>query len=184
MTVFFLEFWSGVPWVFMTAFNPMTISSRNVPPFGTGYQITNGDPAEWKKFTEKQRLLLTDLFQDFKSWVLSKGGPELKYDDNPFWHKYSPYANLYNYPMELSYRAIRPDPPNWYGFDAFLRMEPGHFEIPPEIENKPGKLIYFTMGTIDCHELTLMKRLISILGNSPNRFILSKGISMTEVSLI
>jgi len=108
------------------------------------------------------------------SWLAETGGPELKYSNFPLWLKYSPHGNLYMQPEELAYTAFRPDPPNWFRFDAF-RTERETFEIPPELENLPGKLIYLSMGTWGCYELQLMKRLLGILGNSPNRFIVSKG---------
>jgi UDP:flavonoid glycosyltransferase YjiC (YdhE family) len=49
------------------------------------------------------------------------------------------------------------------------------FQIPDQLIGKPGKLIFVSMGTMCCSELKLMKRLVSILAKSKNRFIVSKG---------
>ena len=45
--------------------------------------------------------------------------------------------------------------------------------IPEWLQSKPGKLIYLSMGQLASHKL--MKRLISILSESPNKFIVSKN---------
>jgi len=167
----------------MTALNPMTISSQNVPPAFSGYPVETEDKSFWKVHAEKEAELLKELFHDFKSWVMEKGGPELKYSNIPFWQTYSPYANLYNYPKELSFTHIRPDPPNWFGFDAFVRIEPGSFDIPEKLAHLGGKLIFFTMGTLACYELGLMKKLLDILSKSPHRFIFALGKKVRPVSL-
>jgi len=104
----------------MTAMIPMTISSQNIPPAFSGYSVETEEKSLWKVHAEKEAELLKELVQDFKSWILEKGGPELKYSSIPFWQNYSPYANPYNYPKELGFTHIRPDPPNWFGFDAFV----------------------------------------------------------------
>jgi len=153
----------------------MTVSPENVPPAHHGYPILNGDKSLWREHAEKEEQVLKDIFQDYKSWLLEVGGSELKYTPLPFWQNFSPYANLYMFPEELSYTAIRPDPPNWHRVDAFMRKEDGTFQIPPQLQNMPGKLVYFSMGTIGCYEVALMRKLIGIMGKSPNRFIVSKG---------
>jgi len=153
----------------------MTISSKNVPPANSGYPVLNGDRVLWKFHAEREAELLKDAFEDFRTWVLENGGPKLQYNCIPHWQKFSPFLNMYNYPEELAYTSFRPDPPNWYRFDSFMRLETETFEIPPELKLLPGKLVYFTMGTVCSFDLNLFKRLIGIMANSPNRFIVSKG---------
>jgi len=153
----------------------MTISTKNVPPAFSGYPINDGDKALWDFHAKKEKEYSKEIFQNFNLWLMENYGQELKYSSIPFWLNYSPYGNVYQFPMELSYTSLRPDPPNWYRCDAFVRTEAEIFEVPVELQKLPGKLIYLSMGTWGCFELQLMKRLFGILAKSPHRFIVSKG---------
>jgi len=164
---------SGIPWVLSHSMTPAAISKENVPPAFSGYPV-DGDRSLWQKFEKKREAIFKETLEDFKTWVIENGGPELEYN-YPLQLKDSPYANIYMYPMELDYTGFRPNPPNWYGFDAFVRSTNDKFEIPEKLNKLPGKLIYFSMGTIGSSDVKLMKRLVGILAKSPNRFIVSKG---------
>jgi UDP:flavonoid glycosyltransferase YjiC (YdhE family) len=158
---------------------PLPLNTENVPPFGSGYAV-DGDRSEWKGFADKYWEVLGPLFEETKEWVLANGGPEIQWRQ-PHFMNHSPHANIYMYPLELDYTPFRPNPPNWHRFDAFFATggtksrDKDQFEIPVEFQNKPGKLIYFSMGTIGSGDLVLMKRLVGFLANSPNKFIVSKG---------
>jgi len=95
----------------------------------------------------------------------------------PIYLNPSPYASIYMCPKELDYTDFRPNPPNWYHFETLVRSSNEHFEIPVALRNLPGRLIYFSMGSIGCSDVSLMKRLIGILAKSLHRFIVSKGCS-------
>jgi len=170
-----IEFIVGVPWVLSMSLSPIGISSENVPPAFLGEPILNGNRSIWKEQKEQVKTIFKDLLEDLRIWVLENGGPDLMDSGFPIWHKHSPHANIYMCPEELDYTMFRHVPPNWHRFDAFARAEEGNFEIPQQLKSLPGKLIYFSMGTIGCCELELMRRLIGILANSPHRFIVSKG---------
>ena len=49
------------------------------------------------------------------------------------------------------------------------------FEMPEKLRDKPGKLIYLTLGTMCAVDVELMKRLVYMLAESKHRFIVSKG---------
>lgn len=151
----------------------MGSSNINVPPAFSGYPV-DGDRELWKKFNEEVADVFKDLLPEQQEWCTKNGGPiiEFKY---PFLVNFSPWANIYMYPKELDYTMHRQNPPNWYQFDGFVRESNEKFEIPEKLKNGPGKLIYFSMGTVGSSDVGLMRRLISILGKSPNRFIVSKG---------
>ena len=92
--------------------------------------------------------------------------------------------NIYGYPLELDYVDVRPLPPNWYRFDNLKRTSAvGKFEIPDELKNKPGKLVYLSMGTIGSGNLPMMNRLIGILAKSKHRFIVAKGPKHEQIQL-
>ena len=89
------------------------------------------------------------------------------HDENtPFYH--SPYLNIYAYPEGFDFTDLRPNPPNSYRSDSLIRLD----GEPDKLKNKPGKLIYFSLGSAD---IELAKRLISFSAQMPHRFIVSKG---------
>jgi len=155
--------------------SPLGISDKNVPPAMLGLPVNRGDCELWRRCRETYRSVFHEQTEALKTWLRNNGGPELKHDQVPFILNYSPYANIYMYPEELDYTDLRPNPPNFYRFDTFVRSSNVGFQIPECLKNKPGKLVYFSMGTIGSAELFVMRRLISILAKSPNRFIVSKG---------
>jgi len=93
-----------------------------------------------------------------------------------YYINYSKYLNIYGTPFELDYQDMRPLPKNWIRFDNLMRSEVKEkFEIPPELSDKSGKLIYFSMGSMGGADVKMMTRLVDILGKSEHRFIVSKG---------
>src|SRR5262249_6232563 len=103
---------------------------------------------------------------------MSRGVPPLgKYQ----FTRDSPFMNIYGFPLELDYLDVRPLPPNWYRFDNLKRTEAMDFRMPNELRDGPGKVVYFSMGTIGTGQLSLMRRLLAMLEDSPHRFIVSKG---------
>ena len=133
---------------------------------------TNGDRDQWKKFEEIDFEVNGEIWTKFNNTLMEKGLPQLP--KNSFIHT-SMFANIYMYPKELDYTDIRPLPQKWHQFDTFIRTEKEFFEIPDKLKDKSGKLIYLSMGSMGSADLKLMKRLISILSKSSNRFIVSKG---------
>ena len=84
--------------------------------------------------------------------------------------------NIYGYPLELDYTDIRPLPKNFIRFDNLKRTEEHlSFEIPVPLRDRPGKLVYFSMGSMGGADVENMKRLVTILSKSKHRFIVSKG---------
>ena len=61
------------------------------------------------------------------------------------------------------------------GVENVVRVTNETFEIPAQLRQRPGKLVYFSLGSIGCGLVDLMKRLIGILAKSQHNFIVSKG---------
>ena len=98
--------------------------------------------------------------------------------------RHSPYLNIYGCPKELDYTDVRPMPPTWVRFDNLKRTEVDvTFEVPEQLRDRPGKLIYFSLGSMGAINLELMQRLIGFLAESGHRFIVSKGPSHDKYSL-
>ncbi len=104
----------------------------------------------------------------------------------------SPYLNWYIYPEELDYLKIRPLPPTFLQLDHLVRqtelkrLEGGKksdLSLPEQIvHGSVGKLVYVSFGTIGSADQKLIKRFISLLSASPNRFIFSLGPHAEELT--
>ena len=90
-------------------------------------------------------------------------------------HPKSPHLNVYMYPKELDYDRSETVSHNWLRVDGFVRTTNEIFEIPAELAERSGKLVFLSMGSIGCSHINLMQRLVSILGKSEHRFIVCKG---------
>ncbi|XP_054157531.1 NDP-glycosyltransferase YjiC-like [Oppia nitens] len=165
---------SGIPWVQVCSLNPLfNIDDPRTPPQSSGLPSNGNNIKEWEEFRLITNLAKQPLREKFNNYLISRGVEPLNSD---LYVNHSKYLNIYAYPLELDYLDLRPLPPNWVRFDTFQRYD-RHltFEVPEQLKNKPGKLIYFSMGSMGGADVQLMTRLVSILSKSPNRFIVSKG---------
>jgi len=139
---------------------------------------------EWKEYRKTFWTSMHDLWSDFNDYVVSRGVEPLDPKKNNKWCNGSQFLNIYGFPLELDYLDIRPLDKNWIRFDNLMRSEVKEkFEIPPELSDKSGKLIYFSMGSMGGTNLDLISRLISILGKSEHRYVVSKGPCHDEYDL-
>ncbi len=129
-----------------------------------------GKRQEWITFTKQWNELFNDLMSQMNEWLVSKGAPKLP--ENKL-HPHSPHLNIYVYPKELDYGVLDLSHTKWVQIDCLIEKSENKFSIPKELMEKPGKLVYLSMG--EFADSDLMKRLTSILANSPNKFIVSKG---------
>lgn len=101
----------------------------------------------------------------------------------------SPYLNLYFGPNELGYEnepSLKKLPDVWCKLEHTIDenlIKRSHFEIPESLENCPGKLIYFSLGTLVSCDVNLINRLLKMLSKSPNKFIVSMGAMHESVKL-
>ena len=123
---------------------------------------------------------MTSTIKKFNDFYESEGLPPRKQLE---WCYHSPYLNIYHFPLELDYTDIRPNPPNWVRIDTNMIKPKEEFIVPEKLKNLPGKLIYFSMGSVSSINIQLMKRLIDVLSSSPHRFIVSKGAFGDEFQL-
>ena len=115
-------------------------------------------------------------------WYKTEGLPDNTRGDTSMAYL-SPYLNTYSYPLELDYTDLRPNPPKFVRLDTFMIKSNEEFQIPEKLKNLPGKLIFFSMGSLSSVNVDLMKRLINYLADSPHRFIVSKGMLGDEYDL-
>lgn len=147
--------------------------------------------ATYQAYAKQVEDVKMELYEEFNEYLTK----EHKLDPlplDPMSYIYdSPYLNVYMCPEELDYTHL-PAPVNWMRCDSILRAnarlpddetsliaadeKPAvEFEIPKELQKRPGKLIFLSMGSLASGDVELMKRLVDILAKSPHRFIVSRG---------
>ena len=132
-----------------------------------------GDKNEWNSYKNEIKETTFDAWKVYNDYVISRGGAQLK---EHMFSNGSPYLNIYGFPKEIDYSEDKPLPENYYRFDNLMRSEvDSTFEVPEQLRGKPGKLIYFSLGSMGGTDIELMKRLVAILSKSEHRFIVSKG---------
>ena len=72
---------------------------------------------------------------------------------------------------------------NWLRIDSAVIDAPDPCPIPKKLEGLPGKLIYFSLGSMSSSYKPLMDRLLKILAELPHRFIISTGFYHDEYNL-
>ena len=186
------------PWARVYSASPLALHPKRhkLPP------ATLGLPTDWlstgnarqkaiyEGYDKKVDETKMELYEEFNDYLVN----EHKLDPlplDPMSYIYtSPHLNVYMYPEELDYSHL-PAPDKWVRCDSILRanarlpeegqslkeldLEQKAFEVPAQLKDKPGKLIFLSMGSLASGDVPLMERLVSILAKSPHRFIVSLG---------
>jgi MGT family glycosyltransferase len=160
---------SGRPWVRIVSCNPLEVGDPDLPPVFSGYP--SQDRSGWDAFRLEYRRVHADLWSEFDEFVRGNGAPPL--GDLEFMHE-SPYLNLTIYPAEADYRRSRPQAATWQRLHSCVRDTEAPFELPPGFEDD-GALVYLSLGSLGSADVTLMKRLIGVLADTPHRYLVSKG---------
>ncbi|TRZ85775.1 MAG: glycosyl transferase [Streptomycetaceae bacterium] len=163
---------SGAPFVRIVSCNPLEMKGEGVPPTFSG--LPCDDQSQWGDFKKKYSTTHRAMWESFNAWVIEQGAPPLP--DMEFIHT-SEHANLYVYPQEIDYTDQRPLDQTWHRMDSSVRDTDGDFELPESMKNRPegSALIYLSLGSLGSADADLMRRLVSILGKTRHRFIVSKG---------
>ena len=160
------------PFIRIVSCNPLEIKGTDVAPTFSGYSAT--DRSDWTDYRNQYEKMHREMWGVFNNWVIAQGAPQLP--DLEFIHT-SPHANLYVYPEELDYTRSRPLDSTWTRMDSSVRDTDGDFILPEVVTERPlgSALIYLSLGSLGSADVELMQRLISILGKTNHRFIVSKG---------
>jgi MGT family glycosyltransferase len=169
---------AGVPFVRIMSCNPLEMTGMDIPPAFSG--LPSDDPSQWAEFRAEYDRTHRPLWESFNAWVLEQGGPALP--DLEFIHE-SEHANLYVYPAELDYVDRRPLAATWHRLDSSVRTTDEPYELPEELRDGPGRLVYFSLGSLGSADVALMSRTIEVLAETPHRYIVSKGPLHAEIAL-
>jgi len=162
----------GAPFVRIVSCNPLEMKGAGVAPTFSGF--AQDDSAPWSAFEAEYRKTHFDMWSAFNDWVQSQGAPPLP--ELEFIHE-SEHANLYVYPAEADYVDARPLNSTWHRMDSSVRETDEDYEIPASVVNRPegSALIYLSLGSLGGADVSLMKRLVDVLGKTPHRYIVSMG---------
>lgn len=168
----------GAPFVRIVSCNPLEIPDPLLPPVFSGLPTT--DDRDWAAFREEYDRTDRPLWEGFNAWVTEQGAPPL--DDLAFIHT-SEHANLYLYPQVADYQRSRHLGPTWTRLASSVRKTDAPFEVPAELADGSGSLIYLSLGSLGSADVDLMARLADVLGRTEHRFIVSKGPRHAEYDL-
>jgi UDP:flavonoid glycosyltransferase YjiC (YdhE family) len=163
---------AGVPYIRIMSCNPLEVKGPNVAPTFSGYAAD--DHSEWAAYWAEYDRTHRELWESFNDWVVEQGAPPL--DDLEFIHT-SDVANMYVFPAEADYTDARPLDATWHRMDSSVRETDEPYELPSELADRPegAALIYLSLGSLGSADVDLMKRLVEVLGETPHRYIVSKG---------
>ena len=100
----------------------------------------------------------------------------------------SPWLNIYCIPKELDHPNKVIKHQNSFRLDNMIHANLMNEQIPEEMQkfiddSSGSKLVYVSLGTVACADLTLIKKLVKILSRSKHRFIVAKGPRHSEYEL-
>lgn len=168
---------SGAPFVRIVSCNPLEIKDPRLPPPYSGYPVA--DDSSWDEFRREYDRSHREMWAEFNEWVVEQGAPPL--EDLEFIHE-SDHLNMYLYPEIADYARSRPLGGTWHRLDSSVRRTDEPFEVPADLKGD-GALIYLSLGSLGSADVDLMRRLVSILAETPHRYIVSKGPQHTEYEL-
>jgi len=163
---------AGVPFVKSVSCQPLEMKGPDVPPTFSG--LPSDDRSQWGDYRAEYERAHRPMFQAFDDWMQSCGAPPLP--DLEFVHD-SAHLNLYLYPEVADYTDRRPLDSTWHRLDSSVRATDAPFELPEHLRTSDAtsKLVYLSLGSLGSADIDLMKRLVSVLGRTHHRFIVSKG---------
>ncbi len=171
---------AGKPFVRFISCSPLEVPGADVPPPFSG--LPSDDRSEWAAYRTEFDRALRPMWEDFDAWVRQQGGaplPDLEFmpRDNA--------ATIYIYPEEADYVDRRPLDTSWTRVDSSIRETDEDYVLPAEMADRPGDsaLIYLSLGSLGAADVSLMQRLVDILGTTRHRFIVSKGPQADKISL-
>jgi UDP:flavonoid glycosyltransferase YjiC (YdhE family) len=173
---------SGRPWVRIVSCNPAEIKDPLIAPFSSGYAVD--DHSEWPAFLEEVRRTHAEMWMDFDAFCRENGEAGLSYGElGPEFIAESPFLNLYSYPAEADYARSRRLGPTWRSLDSTVREPEATYDLPPELAERDGALIYLSLGSLGSADVELMQRLVDVLATTEHRVIVSKGPLADQITL-
>ncbi|HET9310761.1 MAG TPA: nucleotide disphospho-sugar-binding domain-containing protein [Actinomycetota bacterium] len=168
----------GAPWVRIMSCNPLEMKDPALPPTFSGYAID--DDGSWQEFRAEYERSHRETWERYNAFVVDAGAPPLP--DLEFIHE-SDVLNLSVYPEVADYQRSRPLASTWHRLESSVRETEEPFEVPASLRGGDGALVYLSLGSLGSADIELMRRLVSVLADTPHRYIVSKGPRADELDL-
>jgi MGT family glycosyltransferase len=169
---------SGRPWVRIVSCNPLELKDPALPPPFTGLPLD--DRSHWEEYRSEYRRAIDEMQRDFSEFCVERGAPPLP--DGEMIHS-SAWLNLYLYPGEVDYPRSQPLDSTWHNLESSVRTTDAEWNLPPELADGDGALIYVSLGSLGSGDVPLMKNLVAALAETPHRYVVSKGPQHAEYEL-
>ncbi|XP_074595392.1 putative UDP-glucosyltransferase YdhE [Brevipalpus obovatus] len=177
---------SGILHIPLISVNPRPLFWDRIPPFA-GFPWNENDQDKMENFKRHYRHAFGIFEKKLNDRLRANDLPD-NYDSLALVHSPS-HMGVYIYPEELDYQSELGPPvlEKWFRMDSCIRQSDGdncgELIIPEKLQNLPGKLIFFSMGSLASNDTNLMNKLLLILSKSPHRFIVSTGPRYFELTL-
>jgi MGT family glycosyltransferase len=168
----------GAPWVRIMSCNPLEMRDPDLAPTFSGYAHDGRDG--WPAFRHEYERTHRATWEVYDAFVRDAGAPGLP--DLEFIHE-SEHLNLYVYPGFADYARSRPLGPTWHRLESSVRETDEPWDVPAALRRDGSALIYVSLGSLGSADVDLMKRLVTILADTPHRYVVSKGPRADEFDL-
>ena len=168
----------GAPWVRIMSCNPLEMRDPAISPVFSGYPLD--DPSDWDAFRDEFARTHRETWERYDAFVVERGAPPLP--ELEFIHA-SRYLNLYVYPEVADYPRRTPLDPTWHRLESSVRTTEEAWAIPDELREREGALVYLSLGSLGSADVDLMRRLVTVLADTPHRYVVSKGPRAEEFDL-
>jgi MGT family glycosyltransferase len=169
---------NGAPWVRIMSCNPLELKDPGIPPTFSGYPID--DRSGWDAFRDEYERSHRSTWERYDAFVRENGAPALP--ELEFIHE-SEHLNLSLFPTVADYPRERPVAPTWHRLESSVRETEEPWEVPDELRGRHGALVYLSLGSLGSADVDLMRRLVSVLAETPHRYVVSKGPRADEFDL-
>jgi MGT family glycosyltransferase len=166
---------SGRPWVRIVSCNPLEVKDPALPPTFSGLPLD--DPSQWGAFRLEYGRQVGELQASFSAFCVERGAPPLPGVE--LIHQ-SPWLNLTLYPEELGYPRSLALGSSWSNLQTCVRATDAPWE-PTDPDGR--RTVYLSLGSLGSADVSLMKELVAELGDTPHRYIVSKGPQHAEYEL-
>lgn len=157
------------PWVRVVSCNPLEMRDPDLPPALSG--LPTADRSGWGAFREEYHRVHKDLLAEHNEFRVSVGVEPCPTDE---FNTASPWLNLYEYPSAVDYRRAQPLGPAWHRLESSVRSSEAAFDVASHVPGD-GKVIYLSLGSLGCMDVSLMQGLIDALATTDHRVIVSMG---------
>lgn len=172
---------SSIPFIQLFSLNPLLLYP-NGPPAYSGYSV-NVDRRASQKFRIIFNTAASRLRDKLYSWWSFHGLPA-----SPQWFVNEPqYFGFYHYPEAMDYLECGPKfSDKWIRIDPCINVQPENCEayrLPYHLSYQNNKLIFVSLGKLGSIDVDLFNTFLNILGETPYRYIVSKGPRSDEIHL-